>query len=580
LDQGVTQTLAVLSSGDLALIREFKSDPSDRRKRQTLNTLYWEVVFKTVRERTGGGQAESLGLANVASLIDSGLLEPSLIEGGDAEIRTVAKENSTAEKSLVFPFSEWVEKEYQRILNFDKRDALKSDIGDLNHQLLLKDREISSKQNERKAQFTATLEEALTAKGMNNSQTKGQILARFDKSKALDELKAGILRSQKQVATGKFLDVQGKRDLASQQQEYQKQFLAFKSVLTEIRSPVQEKELNILSDEINTLISERIDTEIKKERKEVELQGVSNLSATLSPVEIDSQMSESIDYFKGLMTLCSKRARSEAFSVWTAQIKPNTVAKLRQVIALIEEFDPKVFKNERAQFIGMPKFILVPGFGNSLYDWKNNAILVPTLSPGKIEDSVFAGIVEYKLDMDEDKALLMSYNKLEENKLIRSFLRLKEKFAKDYAVFMGMETRGYKVLPKDTRAWFNREIAPNRNEIKIPFEFDPAAMKREEYEELRRGIESSISDGKATSRQYFGMGIFHNYDEQFEKAAESFRKSFEMMPDFFDALYNLAIIHIKRSSRKEAVECLTEFLKRSPQNWWTSVCQEHLLKLR
>jgi len=396
----------------------------------------------------------------------------------------------------------------------------------------------------------------------------------------MDELKTVILRQQKQVASGKFLDVQGKRELANNLLEYQKQFTAFKNVVTELRNPTQEKELLQVSEEINVLISERIDTEIKRARKETELQAVSTQTAKLSPIEIDAQMSESMDYFKGLMVLCAKRARTEAFSVWTGKSRPVTIASLKKVIGLIEEFDPKVFKNERVQFLGIPKFIIIPGYGNSLYDWKNNAILVPTLSPGKIEESIVAGIVEYKLDMDEDKILLTSFNKLEENKQIRSLLRLKELFAKSYSVFMSMETRGYKVLPKDVRLWFNREIAPNRNEIKIPFEFDPVTMKKEEYEILRSEVEKAVSDGSATPRQYYGMGIFHNYDEQFDKAVECFRKSFELAPDFFDALFNLAIMHMKRNSRREAMECFTEFLKKSPQNWWTIVCQEHLMKLR
>ncbi|MBL8029428.1 MAG: hypothetical protein JNL74_23605 [Fibrobacteres bacterium] len=572
--------MATLTSGDAALVREFKADPTDRRKKQTLNTLYWETVFRSIRERTCGGGAESLKLSEIAPLLNSGLLDASIIEGADTEIKLVEKENEYEAKSITFPFSEWVEREYQRILCFDKRDALKSDIADLEHLVKIKKRDIESKIEERRSLFSSNLDDVLAAKGMANSPMKTQILGRFDKSKSMDELKTVILRQQKQVSSGKFLDVQGKRELANNLLEYQKQYQAFKNVVTELRNPTQEKELLQVSEEINVLISENIDTEIKRTRKEAELQTVSNQTAKLSPIEIDAQMSESLDYFKGLMVLCAKRARTEPFSVWIGKSRPITVARLKQVISLIEEFDPKVFKNERVQFLGMPKFIIIPGYGNSLYDWKNNAILVPTLAPGKIEESVVAGIVEYKLDMDEDKILLTSFNKLEENKQIKSLLRLKELFAKNYTVFMSMETRGYKVLPKDIRLWFNREIAPNRNEIKVPYEFDPMAMKKEEYEILRSDIEKAISDGTATSRQYYGMGIFNNFDEQFEKAVESFRKSLELSPGFMDALFNLAIMHIKRNSRREAIECFTEFLKKSPQNWWTIVCQEHLMKLR
>jgi len=141
--------LAVLSSGDAALVRDFKSDPSDRRKRQALNTLYWEMLFRLLRERANGGKAESLNLGNKSDFVDSGLIDDTIIEGGESEVNIVVKENGADNNSLVFPFGIWIEREYQRILNFDKRDALSSDISDLNHQLLVKDREIAAKQEER-----------------------------------------------------------------------------------------------------------------------------------------------------------------------------------------------------------------------------------------------------------------------------------------------------------------------------------------------------------------------------------------------------------------------------------------------
>ncbi len=572
--------MATIPRNDLGLIKEYKSDPSNRKNRQALNTLYWDMVFSLIREKANGGSAEQIDLSDELPFINSGLIDKSLIEGGDEEIKAVAAENIPHKESLILQFADWIVAEYQRILNFDKQDAIKNDISDLKHQIIVKDKDIEAKKDERRSSFIAALEEALQSRGLLNSPLRDQTVCRLEKAQCLDDLKLTILRRQKEVATGKFLDVQGKRELASWQQDYLKQQTTFRNVLTEIRNPSQEKELVAVSEEINTLMAEKVDIENKMARKEVELKTLSMQSSMLSPVEVEAQLNSSLDYFKGLMSLCAKRVRAESFSVWTAQTKPITVAKLQKVIKLVEEFDPKVFKNERAKYLGLPKFIILPGFGNSLYDWKNNAILVPLFSPGKIEDSLFAGIVEYKLDMDEDKALLMSYNKIEENRGIRSIIRLKEKFAKDYSVFMGMETRGYKVLPKAIRIWFNHEIAPGRNDIKVPLKYDPVAMSREAYEAMRLEFETVSAGSSPTVEALYGMGIFNTRDELFDKAAECFEKAHALDSENLDVLYNLAMVHIKRNSRREAVERLTEFLKKSPQNWWTGVCQEHLMKLR
>ncbi len=567
-----------LSSGDFDAIRAFKSEPSNRKHRYALNTIYWEYFYKIIRTQAEGGSAKNLNLNEYKDFINIGLLDVDLLEKGKDDLAEIQKGDVFVDDPNIFTFGSWIEKEYQHTLNFDKRDHLKTEITAIEHDLKTRSNELTAKQDDRRNVFMSTIDSVLAMRGM--MAMKNQYVTKYERIKNAEEMKYNILVNQKEISTGKFLDVKVKRDLSDKIKEQGKLVLAFKNLITELKNPVIEKEILSATEEIETLIAEIVEIESRKHKKEAALKTIVTQTATLSPQEVEAAINEVLDYFKGLMTLCAKRVKAEPFSVLAGKSKPVTEASLKNVIHMIEEFDPRVFKNDRVKYLGLPKFVIIPGHGNSLYDWKNNAILVPTVPFGRLEDSLFSGVVEYKLDMDDDKALLMSYNKLEDNKGMKSHLRLKEKFAKDYAIYMGQEIKGYKVMSKDLRNWFNHEIAPNRFEIKIPLEFDPITMSKEDYESLQHNLKSRIDNKTATAKDFYGMGIFESYNESFEKAMEYFKKAYEISPTFLDALYNLATICMKKSMRREAALYFTEFVKKSPQNWWTGVCQEHLMKLK
>ncbi|MFH0922359.1 MAG: hypothetical protein V1913_18595 [Fibrobacterota bacterium] len=569
-----------IGPSELSAIRAFKTDPKDRKNRYALNNVYWDLLYTIVRERADGGSAKILHLSEDSALIDLGILDVNLFENGEKDWKEIQAGLNFVNDDMMFTFTEWIEREYQRTLNFDKKDHIRNEITALEHELTKHHDEFAAKQDDRRTLFQNYLEPSLSSRSMATPAFRNQYLARFDRIRTADDMEYEIQVKQKKISTGKFLDVTIKRELAERIKEYQKYLTGFKNLLSELRNPAAEKEILAASEEIHDLAVEIVDLESKRNKKEEELKNLVDQTATLSPKEIEASINEMLDYFKGLMILSSKRVKAEPLAVAAGKSRPTTKAALKKVIQMIEEFDPKVFKNDRVKYLGLPKFVILPGFGNGLYDWKNNAILIPTQPCTRLEESVFAGVVEYKLDMDDDKALLMSYNKLEDNKGIKSHLRLKERFAKDYAIFMGQETRGYKVLKGDARAWFNHEIAPNRFEIKIPLEFDPIAMPQEAYNTLVAALNEKVAKGTAGYRDFYGLGIIANYNEAHEKAIDYFKKSYETAPDFIDALFNLAVTQMKKQMRREAAATFTEYIKKSPQNWWTGVCQEHLMKLK
>ncbi|OGS33645.1 MAG: hypothetical protein A2293_10190 [Elusimicrobia bacterium RIFOXYB2_FULL_49_7] len=566
-----------LSSSDISSVATYKRAPSDRKNQYVLNSIFWDNIYKIVRESSEQGKANDLKLNRYHDFFDLGILEASLLENGEADLAKLLEESShpVSDKHL-YTFSEWIELEYQRALSFDKRDHCRNEITLLDKEIAKTTADIQEKQNERQLQFS----NGASSPNAKFVREPDKLIARFNALSGADDLFYEIQSIQKSINTGKFLAVEDKRALVNKTTEYHKLQEQLKSLYSELRDTTLSKELVEFGEHINSLINTVIDLEGRKQKKQEELDKIVNEAASFSPVEIEARINEVLDYFKGLMVLSSKRVKLEPCAVAAGKVLPATKSKLKKIIEEIVEFDPKVFKNDRVKYLGLPKFVIIPGLGKGLYDWKNNAVLIPTLPAGRFDESVFAGIVEYKLDMDEDKILLTSFGKLEENKGVKSLLRLKEKFIKDYTIFMGQEVKGYKVMSKDLRNWFNREVAPNRSEVRIPIEYDPISMTQDAFERLKEELQKRIDSQSATSQEFFGLSVIHAYFEEWDKSLERLKRALELNPNHLEALYNLGIVYAKKHMRKEAADAFSEYVRKSPQNWWTGVCQEHLMRLK
>jgi tetratricopeptide (TPR) repeat protein len=222
----------------------------------------------------------------------------------------------------------------------------------------------------------------------------------------------------------------------------------------------------------------------------------------------------------------------------------------------------------------------MPGYGNGIYDWKYNSLVIPTIPHNDPRISVFTAVVEYKLDCDEEKALLNSFNQLEEYASVRSLFSLKEKFVKDYLTFMNSETKGYKVLSRGIRQWFEREVAPSKINIKIPPSLDPFFLTRSEYDRRREDLEAKKTANTATAEDLFALGTFAESKTEDIKALDEFKGAVSLNPKYLDAIYNSGIMSLKLGHKKESQEYFTMFIKLEPQSWWSAVCHEHIMKLR
>ena len=247
------------------------------------------------------------------------------------------------------------------------------------------------------------------------------------------------------------------------------------------------------------------------------------------------------------------------------------------------EFDPVLFKNSRVSLFGKPGIILVPGIGNSLYDWKNNCLIVPLMIQGDNHmASIASGIIEYRLDVDEDKLMLTSYNQLPEMKGIKSTLQLKSHLTKDYITWMTSEYAGYRILVRSAKDWFEHEVAPPKNEIFCPARYSTFNMTAAESKTMLATIEERMAGGleNCTDEELWAGSILFYNQGQFENALKlsialaSRTTAHKMIP------YNIGQIATKLHKKQDAIAGFKEFISKNPQSWWSRLAQEHLRRLQ
>jgi tetratricopeptide (TPR) repeat protein len=260
-----------------------------------------------------------------------------------------------------------------------------------------------------------------------------------------------------------------------------------------------------------------------------------------------------------------------------------TMKDIDDSIDRIMEFDPEIVHNQRVALFGLPSVLIVPGNGSALYDWKNNRIIVPLIPPGgNYMASIAAGMIEYRLDVDEDKHLLTSYNKLSRHKDVKSVFHLKAELVKDYIVWMTSEYKGYKTLPKEERKWFEQEIAPKKNEIAVPLEYRPFMLAGEAFNEKCSETESLLAkEPEACPADVLWTASILLYQQgKFNQAMEMLMILIRKDPERSIAYYNLGHTCEKLMRKQEAIQFFGEYCKRNPQSWWAGAAMEHVRRLQ
>jgi len=558
------------------LIKSYKEDPTNTKASSGLGSLYWQVVIKNISDIIHEEHDIGSFVRSEADFFDFGLLADFFTDVDKKRSEILDTESNYVHLEIL-RFSQWIGQTVAEILEGNKKKLIQQDIMAAKREIKKFSFEKTNAQETRKEVILNGL------LGKSSSYTREMLIGQADKMSATDDLLLENARKKKEVTKGRFLSVEERREMVEREKQMQKDLRRNESLFSQIKDPDQRASLKEAENHIRTIFDSIADTESRLHNLEEKLQELETKSNSISAGEMESRLTISIEYIRDLTKLCAKRLRQESCPVLLPDSKHFTLKKLRACFNRILEFDPQVFHNERVSFLGKPKVLIMPGNGNAMYDWKNNMFIVPLCPPGGgFMGSIATAIIEYRFDVDEDKKLITSYWKLPECKNIKSNLQIKERLAKEYITWMTSEYKGYRVLKKESRYWFEHEVAPGKNDIYCPPQLQQFNLTTDEFSKRLKFYEEKVGNDyqKTPLDQLWHYSILLYQKGDYKKAYALTTAFVKRNSGFLFAVYNLAQLSMKLSRKQEAIAAFSAFAKKQPQSWWGSVARDHARRLQ
>jgi len=552
-------------------LKALKEDPENKSAIGEVCSSFWTWIAESVGEIIRSkGETEPFIAAN-ADLMDFGL--SSLVDGAAlrAFINDCGMEDSRIKVRTV---SQWLREVLNKAMAGDKLEELqqKLKVQHLQTTKLLK--EIQQIQSDRRSMIENMF--------YRPTDCAKQLTALDDADNMLLE----SLRKKKQISKGAFLSVEEKRLHVKQQLDLQKKLEYAASFINTLPNKDGSAEAKKMSKSISEdLFNKLVDSEFVEKKIDDELKALQKKLAEMSLSAVENKITEDLEYIRDITRLSAKRLNLDPFPLVRPEEKVVSFSLLKKNLNRITEFDPDIFHNDRVPLFGRPYVLLVPGTGKAIFDWKNNCIVMPMIAPNAdFMGSLASGIIEYRLDVDEDKKLLTSYNELPDLKTVRSLIELKARLTKEYIIWMTKETDGYRILPKDSKNWFEHEVGPSKNDIFTPLEYQSYSMSLKEYnalfDETTKRIEAAEKEEKdPIPDDLWVAAILYNQQGKPEKSLPLFEKYTKMRPDHLMAWYNLGFTAMKQKEKNLARNAFGVFCKMDTQSWWAKVVKENLRNL-
>jgi tetratricopeptide (TPR) repeat protein len=574
-EEQFASALAVLKEDSQRPRDETPSEEAAAKRKQAIGEVcssYWTWFADSLGEIIRANGDTTPFINENADLIDFGIHE-QLVSAAEKKAAIVDCEMEGC-RIQVRTVSQWLKELLQKVRQGDKMEKLSHDhkLQQIQQRKLMK--EIADLQTERRAKI-----EDMYFKPTDPAKSLAEL-------ESADGMLLESLRKKREISKGAFLSVDQKRLHVKQQIDLQKKLEFANTFIATLPSKEGSAEVKRLTKTLHEdLFNKVVDAESVMKRMADELEAMQKKSDEMPASEVENRISEELEYIRDLTRLSAKRLSLDPFPLLKPEDKVFALSALNKSLNQISEFDPRIFKNDRVPLFGRPYVFIVPGTGNAIYDWKNNCIILPTIAPGgNFMGSLATGIIEYRLDVDEDKALLNSFNELPDMKTIRSIIDLKAKLVKNYIIWMTSEYNGYRILSKDLKKWFEYEIGPPKNDIFTPLEFQSYTMTSMEFHKLfdevaarlksaeDRGAEPDPSDLWAGSLMYYEQG-------KPERALPLIEKYVKVKPDDLMGWYNLGHMAMKQMNRTLARDAFNAFCKMDTQSWWSKVARDHLRNL-
>ncbi len=565
------------------ILQRLRADPKDHKALYEANALYWRFVSEFVRNQAGGPQKEEIDLSGPRQIIDFGVFDLAILEKESparGKVEALLKKKDEDSSGLHF-LSSWIQRQYKILLNFNKRNAIKAAIAAGERELAKLAEEVENLQRARADLYTKTIRDVLSRRGNFSNALFEQYKGKAEQFCVRESMLLESLLRKRSIARGVFMNLDEKRTHIQKEKELESLGERCNSYIGEMGQNVTEGNVRLIGSKVDEKIRKTVDSRERVRKLREDLEKVTEESSLLTPAEVSLRLGEEIDYIRDLTKLSSNRCRCEPISVLHGMQDMITPEAVAEVLDRVDEFDPYLYRNDRVANIGRPAVLLVPGKGNGLYDWKNNALVIPLMPVMGADVSVISAVVEFRIDIDEEKKVMYSYNQIKEYAGIKSGWALRQRFVKDYTIWMLSESKGYRLLSRDVRTWFEHEIGPGKNEVIVPLKYAMFQFNQKQFDEVFSSLQLKTStEGSNDPEAWFGLGIIHAQREKWDKAEEAFSRSVSLAPAEPRPMYNLALSCWKNGKKQDAIKHFTNYIKLNPASWWSAVAREHIMKLK
>ncbi|MCA8914646.1 MAG: hypothetical protein KDB90_04470 [Planctomycetes bacterium] len=294
----------------------------------------------------------------------------------------------------------------------------------------------------------------------------------------------------------------------------------------------------------------------------------------VTDAEVKKAVRRELDAVAGLLRLAARYAHVTECAVpvdsEVEYIDPNIAA---DSIAHILRFDPRLIDNPLAARFGPPELLLAPGVGDGVYDSGRNRWVVPQRCTGSAIESLAHAAIMYRLEVDAtelNKALLASYREsIPANRSVRANLKLRNGLVRDYVAWMASEAIGEDVLPRETREWFERHIAPNKEQPWVPYD-----LRGRSEHQLVQALRESAEAAETAEREYRAAVIEWLLDPRNEatireRVLPRLNKAIKLDAGHRAAVYSAAALQMQLGEFQKAISGFRRFTEIAPTSWWT-----------
>lgn len=453
--------------------KEFMAEPSKRLKKAVAAGAYFKVMAYILKKRLPKDDAPTIALTRAELLfIDFGFIFPDLLSEPWQEIEAFLEKiqwNGGSRGYLrFFTHSGWLNEEYMKMMGLQDLRRMDEEIARLKGEL----QALGDEKDRLRGEVLALVDAAYPGpEQLPARKTVASIIVN------LYRLTEGLYQLKKKVQQGQALSGEERITLNTLEDRQVKMRRERNGLLRDTR--VEQKiyvEITTVEDRFFRKIDEHLTKWHEVERAERKREEFAVAKAGTPRNLREEFIGGKVEELKNMLDFTAKRSKVSPFPFLTKRFAENFPEQILRAVLDCEKNDPELFKVKGIRLQGMPGVIIAPGQGEGFYNFENHMFYIPIDFANKLEDSVIHAITIFKWDMDETRELRDAFAELKPYRG-KSFVELQQGLFREYHTFVTKECRGYRVMDKEIRDWFQWKIAPKKDAASVLAKDQPVDEK-------------------------------------------------------------------------------------------------------